>query len=308
MARINIVTNINSAIGLKRDYDLLYSILQNAGHQVNGIQFNAHSCVPHVDLNIFVETVVPSLFSQATKNWLIPNPEWYQPQFYSQIRGFDKILCKTQDALRIFHVLSRQQQASMPVEFIGWESKDFCEPNIPREHKFLHVAGNSSMKNTQSIIWAWATGTMRSPLTIVSQVYSCGASIPNVSFYPTVREDEMKQLLNSHLFNLCTSHYEGYGHALHEAMGVGAVVLSTDRPPMDEFYAAVRVPTEGPRPQCLAQTWNVSGPQLLSCALGMENMSDEIIRAASDSARASFLRGNDLFRNKIQEIIRELPA
>jgi hypothetical protein len=308
MARINVITNLNSAIGLKRDYDLLHGILSAAGHQVNPVQFNAPGDVPPVDLNIFIETVVPNIFQYGKKNWLIPNPEWYQPQFNSHIRSFDKILCKTQDALNIFRVLSRAHQATMPIEFIGWESKDFYNPGIPRERRFLHVAGNSSMKNTQAIMWAWATGKIKSPLTIISMVYSSGAGIPNVRFYPTVREDEMGHFLNSHLFNLCTSHYEGFGHALHEAMSVGAVILSTDRAPMNEFHAAVRVGTESPRPQCLAQTWSVTGHELLKGAILLEEMSESLIQSASEYARSSFMTSNIQFRNKIKEIIGELPA
>lgn len=308
MARINIVTNINSAIGLKRDYDLLQSILLSAGHQVYGVQFNAPGNVNHVDVNIFMETVVPNLFQCGTKNWLIPNPEWYQTQFYSQLRGFDKVLCKTWDAVNLFRNLARQYQATMPIQFIGWESKDFFDDTIPRERKFLHVAGNSSMKNTSAILEAWATGKMQCPLTVVSQVYACHSQVPNVRFYPTVREEEMKQLLNSHMFNLCTSHYEGFGHALHEAMSVGAAILATSRPPMDEFHAAVRVGSDGPRVQCLAQTWMVSGEQLLCGAKQLEAMSAEDINKYFSESRISFLSGREEFRRLIQEVISELPS
>lgn len=306
MARINIVSNISNGVGLQRDYELLRTILLTAGHQVCGVQFNAAHRGPQVDLNIFIETVVPQLLSLGIKNWLIPNPEWFQPQFLSVLGQFQKVLCKTADAMKIFRQISKDQGLTLPVELIGWESRDFYDPAIPREHKFLHVAGNSNMKNTQAILYAWGTGRMRLPVTVVSEVYSSGSPVTNVNFRRRVTDEELKILMNSHRFHLCTSHYEGWGHALHESLAVGAVILATAQPPMDESPAAVRVGVQGARAQCLAQTWSVSGPDLLVGAQAVEAMSGEELENYSAIARSAFLEKTDFFRRKIQEVLSEI--
>src|SRR5260370_39891253 len=102
MARVNIISNIGNGVGLQRDFELLREILNESGHEVFGVQFNAPHRGPSVDLNIFIETVVPSLFFLAKHNWLIPNPEWFQEVFLSSLASFSRILCKTRDAMRIF--------------------------------------------------------------------------------------------------------------------------------------------------------------------------------------------------------------
>ncbi|EQD67759.1 glycosyltransferase, partial [mine drainage metagenome] len=43
----------------------------------------------------------------------------------------------------------------------------------------------------------------------------------------------LQRLQNAHWFHLCPSETEGYGHYLVEAMGIGAVVLTTDAAPMN---------------------------------------------------------------------------
>lgn len=308
MARFNIISNISNGIGLQRDYELLRDILQAAGHQVYGVQFNAARDVQHVDFNVFIETVVPQLFQCGTKNWLIPNPEWYQQQFIPQLAGFDRILCKTRDALKIFIQLVSNMGFGARVEHLGWESRDFFDAAVPRERKFLHVAGTSAMKNTPAIMQAWASGHVRSPLTIVSQVYASGGSIPNVRFMFRVSDEEMKEYLNSHIFHLCPSHYEGFGHALHESLAVGAIVLATDQAPMDEFHAALRVGTHAPRMQCLAQTWSVSGAEMIAGVRQMEEMAPEDVIYKSDQARDSFLKEREEFRRRIAEVLTEIPT
>lgn len=302
MARFNLISNISNGVGLQRDFELLQSLIRSKGHQAQGVQFNSYHAAGPADINIFIETVVPALFQLASVNWLIPNPEWFDPNWVQYANRFHKILCKTQDGMRIF------RQIGMLPEFIGWESRDFYDPSIPRERKFIHVAGNSAYKNTLAIMYAWSSGKMQVPVTIISEVHAHSMPIPNVQFLKRVSDHDLINLLNSHIFHLCPSHYEGWGHALHESLGVGAVVLTTDKPPMNENLSTVRVGGTASNKQCMAETWTVSGQELLAGALNMQGMPDEDIRIMSEAARLQFVAESNFFRTQLDRILAEVPV
>ena len=69
----------------------------------------------------------------------------------------------------------------------------------------------------------------------------------------------MKRLQNAHLFHLCPSETEGFGHYIVEAMSVGAVVVTLDAPPMNEMITPERgilVPYSRTGTQHLATTYH----------------------------------------------------
>ena len=54
-----------------------------------------------------------------------------------------------------------------------------------------------------------------------------------------------RTLQNSHVFQLCLSETEGWGHYIAEALSCRAVVLTCDAPPMNELVTADRGITVG---------------------------------------------------------------
>src|SRR5271154_2391786 len=156
LVRFNICTNTDNGVGLQQDYMLLKGLLESWGHQVNGVHFKRiDGGIPRADINIFLETLADALFPLAPRNWLIPNQEWWAPYDHTNsMHRVDKILCKTQDAVRIFKNLYPEMQNR--VEYIGFESPDLYDPSVPRKRTFLHVAGQSRYKNSPAVSYAFA--------------------------------------------------------------------------------------------------------------------------------------------------------
>lgn len=219
---VNLVSNISNGAGLQMDYELLRASLESRGHKVQGVPFKQQELAPVADLSIFLEVVEEKLMSK--RNWVIPNPEWWFNGWDSLLPRFEFVLAKTQHAKELFEKKHRN------VKLLGWKSRDLFDSSIRREPRFLHVAGKSQTKNTLPIIQAWRG--IRYPLTVVAQHYK--TPTPNVTYRARVDDSELKQLMNSHQFHIMPSMYEGWGHSLHEALGVGATVLTTDAPPMND--------------------------------------------------------------------------
>ena len=119
-------------------------------------------------------------------------------------------------------------------------------------------------------------------------------------------DDALKQLQNSHLFHLCPSRTEGFGHYLMEALGVGAVTLTTDGEPMNELVTAERgilIPAAHTGRQAAAVTWLVDVPGIAAAverALALEETQYETLGKA---ARKFFLENDRGFRNRIVAVL-----
>jgi hypothetical protein len=193
------------------------------------VQFNAKPFLVLVaDVNIFLEVVNPAAFKAAPKQWAVPNPEWWFSGWDSY--PWDVVLAKTRDCERIF-----KEKVGDKCRYLGWMARDLYDPTIPRERKFLHVSGKSRFKNTLAVVLGCRHAGV--PVTLIGE------------HHPTVRqriaEPELKRLMNSHFCHVMPSAYEGYGHVLHEALGVGQIIITTNAPPMNELSPAVLVPSIG---------------------------------------------------------------
>lgn len=284
--RFNLVSNIVNGAGLQKDYEILRTELLRRGHQVNGIQFNDPVGIVKSDVNVFLETVRSELFQYAEQQWVVPNPEWWGADWFNF--KFDKVLVKTHDGERIF-----KEKFGDCCKYLGWKTSDMYVPQIKREKKFLHVSGKSSFKNTTAILDAHKL--IKFPLTIISSLVK-GARTK-------VSDSELIMLMNNHQFNLMPSAYEGYGHSLHEAFGVGAVVITTDAPPMNELAPAILVKGEEWKKYNSGQLYKVSAK---SVALGIEmalGLSDEDIAEIRQMARDNFVLDEQKFQFNLDMVL-----
>lgn len=298
--RIAIISNITNGVGLQLDYELLRSFMEQRGHEVTGIQYTDQSPPTGFDIAIFLETLPPHMMNIAQRNWAIPNLEWLQPDGERTIRRhMDKVFAKTQEALRI---LSKK---FAPVYYVGFLTKDKLDTTITRKRQVLHIGGNGGFRNTRQVLEAWRSARYYQgipediPLIVVSNSTQYEhEDTPGVTFIKRATDEEITRLQNESMFHLYPSATEGWGHAMHEALSVGATLLTTDAPPMNEIEASIKIPVSGESHHLSARLWEVS-PSDIRVAV---NGASEIIRKPREEFRADNAEFESLFLPHLIEV------
>jgi glycosyltransferase involved in cell wall biosynthesis len=154
------------------------------------------------------------------------------------------------------------------------------------------------------ILRAWKKLPYR--LTVVSPHYHREASkLRHVKTYDRVSEDKLRQLMNSRQFHLCPSKYEGFGHYIHEALGVGAVVVTSDAPPMNELALPkdLLVPGVPGAALRLARLHEITPQDVSDCVKHVATLSSARIQEISRAARAYFEQERSSFRSRFLEVV-----
>jgi glycosyltransferase involved in cell wall biosynthesis len=196
-------------------------------------------------------------------------------------------------------------------ELVGFTSGDRLEGRPGGgEPAFLHLAGQSRQKGTDILLDLWRKHPEWPTLTVVIRPNNPVARDPglaNVRFLTGFLEDcELRRLQNDHLFHLCPSEVEGFGHSLVEAMSCGAVTLTTDAPPMNELVTPERgmlVPYHAGQPQRLGMNYYVDPEALERCIEEMLAMPAERRAEFGANARDWYLRNDARFRARLVETI-----
>ena len=318
MSHFNICSNVDNQVGLQKDAELLRDLLQSWDHTAKLIHYKKRNEIeeaPSAIANLYLEVVSYDLIARrvAKHEILIPNPEWLAPWDHKNgLPDFSYILCKTQDAVRIVSKLTDVNK----VKYIGFESQDLYDENIPRERRFLHVAGSSRYKNTMSCCYAFARQMededVKPQLTVVGMYpdeFAFAIGAPNVKTFGRITDDEMKQLMNSHLFHLMPAGYEGWGHALNEGLGVGSVMLTTAHPPMSEFNGVPQdllIPFQDTIVELSAMRARVVAAPIRDVVKKALKLKPERVEEIRVSARQAFLADRDAFRATFKKVVDSL--
>jgi hypothetical protein len=325
--RIHVVGRDNGA-GLSRDIALVAGVLRDAGFDVeaSGLRHGGlrrflrllriragllrrgwrDASLRRFDLNLLLERLWADWLPLARRNALLPNPEWYKPDFDALLPRLDAVLAKTRHAQALFAA------KGCPSRFTGFTSQDRRLPDVPREAAFLHVAGRSINKGTEAILAAWHARPDFPPLTLVQRkregaAPEAAANLRVLDGY--LADAELRTLQNRHLFHLCPSETEGFGHHLVEAMSVGALVLTTDAEPMNELVRpdrGVLVPYARTGMQRLATTYFVT-PEAVAAGVDALLALDPLQRAAMSAAARAWYEANDrVFRERLVAAVRDL--
>jgi glycosyltransferase involved in cell wall biosynthesis len=293
--KIAIVSNLDNGAGLARDFTLLRDYLQSLEHEVYGIQFDAPkpTDIPKCDLMISLESVTRHLFDIAPVHYLFVNPEWFDNAYVSLVRQhFAKVFTKTQEAFRIFSKLFPDR-----CHHVGFLAQDQFFLTAPARMEVLHIGGNSAtLRNTRAVLdaWRWRKNgkALEIPLTVICRELT-EADAPNewVTIHQRVSEEELQRLQNHCKYHLCPSATEGFGHTLREALSVGATLITTNAPPMNEINNALFIKPDGQSSRRMASLYAVS-------ALDIYEKIAAVTTTITDGhyARDEFIRGNESFK------------
>ena len=146
------------------------------------------------------------------------------------------------------------------------------------------------MKGTRSVERAWGKGDCCYPATFVLD-----KKIPI---------DKYIHEQNACLFHLQPSAVEGYGHVIHEGLGVGAIVATTDGPPMNESIGiGLRMKCKKVARQNLADVYDVSPDTIVEATRFLWGLDSNTIKELSERARQVFLDEREEFRIRLRELV-----
>ena len=278
--RVLLITNLQAKKGLYRDSCVLEELLHGLGHEATAIDFRDVVDPRGFDLAIHLEVVRPDYFGTIKHHWWIPNPDWAKPEYLEYIDQFEYVLCKTADTERIF------KERTPRTVFTGFTCDDRYDKMVDRERAFFHAHRDSIVKGTG-----------------VVDVVRQQIEFPLVKVRD-LSEDELRREQNRCQFHLCPSEYEGWGHTIHEAMSVGAVIVSTDLPPMSEMKGIARlVPTDCTSVMNLARTGVASVSGLKDAVEWCIGLTDKEIKKYSREARQVYKEEDRTFRKTFGELL-----
>ena len=319
MTNIRIITQDNG-VGLAKDADLLATALVSGTFRIEQNRFKTNKFGKWLQrlairrsasrpvINIFLERLHPSLFRSGKLNLLMPNPEWTLPKWIPHLPTLDFVLVKTRHAEIIFSDLGCK------TKFTGFSSEDRWMPEVAKQASFFHLAGKSSNKGTDRLIALWQKNPHWPMLTIVQHPdkAECNASTHNLRHILRYLDDaELKLMQNQHLFHLCISDTEGFGHYLMEAMSMQAVVITTDAPPMNELVSSERgllVAYDRTSKQNLATCYHVSTAQLHATIERAQQMPSEQASILGAEARKFFLSNDAAFKQRIHALMQDIAG
>ncbi len=321
--RVNLLIHAHTA-GLRKDLTVFRRALRCAGIRFAVTVFDPQmhnravramrklgshlSFRPPFDINIFVEDIVERWCSLARVNVLVPHQEWVFEGLRAKIPAMDVILCKTRYAEGLF------RDIGCAVRYIGFTSPDRGDASVPKDYnRFIHVAGSSLQKGTATINDVWLRHPEWPHLTLFSyepRMRARGAS--NIGTVTSFVDDAvMRGIQNSSGVHLCPSEAEGFGHYLVEAMSTGALVLTTDGPPMNELVSPDRGVLAGyhqTRARGMGMNYYVDPGKLEDAVMRILGMSQEQRKEMGERARAWYVENDRAFLVRLQESLEEIGA
>lgn len=254
------------------------------------------------NLVIHLENIRPSQLAASRIHWLIPNQEWFIESRTPYLPFVDRILCKTRHAVDVFDVLHPEVQF---IGFTGSTNHPAPEPSQKNDNLALHVAGNSRLKGTETLVKCWSRHPEWPKLVVVSQHVDAHVyERTNLEVRKNLSDEALSALWSEARFAILPSEVEGYGQVLAEAMAFGCVTITTDAPPMNELVTPQRgllVPTMETQKLRLGTRYLVSEDMLEHTINKALNADSDDLEAKSEAATAWFNENHNRFLKCLEE-------
>lgn len=269
--------------------------LRNFGDLLSG-KFRA-------DAAFHIERVAPWWKRKVSRHFLIPNQERFPERLLKRLGMVERVLCKSRHAEEIF------SQHHADVRFIGFTSEDRNLPDMePDYERFFHLAGRSTLKNTELLLELWGAHPNWPKLTLVQHPENAPKEVPeNVELVDRYLDDgELKVLQNSCGIHLCPSLSEGWGHYIVEAMSCAAVTVTTAAPPMDELVTPERgitVKISRSEPRHLGTNFYVDPAEMTAAVERVIAMPESEKQKLGLAARKWFLENDGGFSRRLKDAL-----
>jgi glycosyltransferase involved in cell wall biosynthesis len=308
-----LIVSRQNGFGLDQDVRILKGALAEAGIDAAAARprdlglLDALRGRKMADRIIHVERVHWRWLRAANEHFVVPNQERFPPRKLRALRRVDHVLAKTRHAESIFSALG------LPTTFIGFTSEDCRVSDVAKNwSRCLHVAGRSTMKGTEDLIAAWAGHPDWPELVIVQDPSMPKPEVPgNITLLRTyMAEDELRRLQNGCGIHLCPSRSEGWGHYISEAMSCGALVITTDAPPMNEIVdpsMGVLVSYGRSESRHLGQCYLVDGKALECRIQQVLAMPADAKADMGQAARRRYEENDRRFRDRINAFFAQIP-
>ncbi len=237
MKSINIFA-VSNGVGITRDLELIKGILGKEGYSVLVNNPFRYTPSKRYDLSIHLERFKPELFSEASKNVLIPNQEWFEQSWLQFLPAFDAVFTKSKFADDVFKKLNCK------TEYISFTSEDRYLPEVKKDdYHWFHCAGKSVQKQTEIVYRTWQKNPGFPQMTILQdpKFYRPRLTLKNVNYcYDRVTDDFLRTMQNTFGVHVCPSEAEGFGHYINEGLSCKAIVIATNGLPMNELVTPER--------------------------------------------------------------------
>jgi Glycosyl transferases group 1 len=283
--------------------------LSRVGRDVRRIATSAGLVRPPYEFNLHLEDIYGKFLPLAKRNILIPNQEWFRTDGF--LAAIDEVWAKTRAAELIFADLG------CSVRFLGWTGADrkLSGRPTPKTLGALHIAGPNEWKGTEAVLDVWSRHPHWPLLRVLRRNHDyIGHPIPWLSREPCpniqiisdrVDEETLRLMQNETAIHLCPSEAEGFGHVIVESMSVGALIITTDAPPMNEIITAANgllVEAERSQAMRLGRRYFVSRDDLAEKIAQALTMGEQQRDSLGQAARAWFDANDSAFRARLEEL------
>jgi glycosyltransferase involved in cell wall biosynthesis len=252
------------------------------------------------DVNVFLESLDRRYLPLAKVNWFFPNQEWLTSEDRDGMRGVDRVLFKTRHAEQTLASYAAQSS------FVGFTSDDRRLPGSGKEwRRALHVAGWNPLKGTERLVQLWHQHPAWPLISVIAQQPSLVGAAHIRILAKTIDDARLRQLQNECGIHVAPSEIEGFGHTLNEGLSCGALLITTDAPPMNEVAgpAAIRVAVESTEPMASGTRYKFSPAALAEAVERIADMTDAERRPLSEAGRQTFEDRRQSFVARFQELI-----